>query len=99
MIRHIVAFQMAAADVAQRAADAAECARRLNALVGVVPSLRAMTAGANMLALGTNWDVALVADFDDEAGLEAYLVHPDHEAAAAYIGTVRGDRVAVDILI
>ena len=58
-----------------------------------------MTAGGNVLALGQNWDLALVADFDDEDGLNAYLVHPAHEAAAAYIGSVRGDRVAVDIVI
>ncbi|MFV0373445.1 Dabb family protein [Microbacterium sp.] len=98
MIRHIVVFQMASDDAAERAAHAAESARRLNALVGVVPTLRAMSAGANVLAHGTNWDLGLVADFDDEAGLDAYLVHPAHEEVGAYLATVRGDRLAVDIV-
>ena len=98
-LRHVVAFRMAAADPADRAAHAAEAARRLNGLVGVVPTLRAMSAGANVLFPDQNWDLVLVADFEDVAGLDAYQVHPAHEEVAAYIGTIRADRVAVDIEI
>ena len=96
MIRHVVAFKIAADDQETRTAQAAEAARRLEALQGVVPSLRAMTAGANVVSLGQNWDLVLVADFDDEAGLQAYVTHPVHEEVAAYIGSIRSDRVAVD---
>lgn len=96
MIRHIVAFNIAAEDQETRTAHSAEAARLLNGLVGVVPSLRAMTAGANVLSLGQNWDLALVADFDDEDGLQAYATHPEHEKVADYIGSIRSDRVAVD---
>lgn len=99
MIRHIVAFALAADDADTRAAQAAEAARRLEALVGVVPTLRAMSAGANALELPGNWDLALVADFDDAAGLDAYQVHPAHEEVAAFIGGIRSDRVAVDFEI
>ncbi len=97
MIRHIVAFKLAADDAGTRAAQAAEAGRRLEALVGVVPTLRAMSAGANALDLPGNWDLALVADFDDAAGLDAYQVHPAHEEVAAFIGGIRSDRVAVDL--
>lgn len=96
MIRHVVAFKIAAADQETRTAQAAEAARGLCGLLGVVPSLRAMSAGANVVALGENWDLVLVADFDDQAGLQAYVVHPEHEKVAAYIGSIRSDRVAVD---
>jgi hypothetical protein len=41
----------------------------------------------------------LVADFDDVAGLDAYQVHPAHEDVAAFIGTIRAERVAVDVEI
>ncbi|MFM9745363.1 Dabb family protein, partial [Streptomyces brasiliscabiei] len=95
-LRHVVAFRMAAEDAADRAAHAAEAARRLNALEGVVPSLRAMSAGANTLFPDQHWDLVLVADFDDAEGLAAYAVHPVHEEVAGYIGSVRADRVAVD---
>ncbi|GAA3911496.1 Dabb family protein [Microbacterium invictum] len=97
MIRHIVSFRLAARDAGVRAEQAAEAARRLNALNGVVPTLRAMSAGGNMLSPDVNWDLVLVADFDDEAGLNAYQVHPAHQEVAAYIGTIRADRVAVDV--
>ncbi|MCR2799914.1 MULTISPECIES: Dabb family protein [unclassified Microbacterium] len=96
MIRHVVAFKLADTDPAVRAVQAAEAARRLTALVGVVPSLRAMSAGANALDLPGNWELVLVADFDDAAGLDAYQVHPAHEEVAAFIGGIRSDRVAVD---
>lgn len=96
MIRHVVAFALADGDPAVRTEQAAEAARRLQALVGVVPSLRSMSAGANALDLPGNWDLVLVADFDDAAGLDAYQVHPAHEEVAAFIGGIRSDRVAVD---
>ncbi len=95
-LRHVVAFRMAAEDAETRAAHAAEAAARLNALVGAVPSLLAMSAGANTLFPEQNWDLVLVADFADAAGLSAYAVHPVHEEVAAFIGSVRSDRVAVD---
>lgn len=95
-LRHVVAFRMAAEDAPTRAAHAADAAARLNALLGVVPSLRAMSAGSNTLFPEQNWDLVLVADFDDADGLAAYAVHPVHEEAAAFIGSVRSDRVAVD---
>ena len=97
MIRHVAAFQLADTDPAVRTAQATEAGRRLEALVGVVPSLRAMSAGANALDLPGNWDLVLVADFDGAAGLDAYQVHPAHEEVAAFIGGIRSDRVAVDI--
>lgn len=95
-LRHVVAFRLAAEDADTRAEQAAEAARRLNALVGVAPTLRAMSAGANTLFPGENWDLVLVADFDDAAGLAAYATHPVHEEVVAYIGSVRAERVAVD---
>lgn len=96
MIRHVVAFRLADPDPQVRTAQAADAAGRLNALLGVVPSLRAMQAGANALDLPGNWDLVLVADVDDQAGLEAYITHPVHEEVAAFIGSIRAERVAVD---
>ncbi|MCT1476633.1 Dabb family protein [Microbacterium sp. p3-SID336] len=95
-IRHVVTWKLAAEDAGERAADAAEVARRLNALDGVVPQLRSISAGANSAYPDTNWDVTLVADFDSLAALEEYQVHPAHEEVAAFIRSVVASRVAVD---
>lgn len=98
-IRHIVAWKLAAEDAATRADHAAEMVRRLEALVGVVPSIRSLSAGVNVAYAEVNGDVALVADFDDVAGLEAYQVHPAHQEVAAFVRGVAGSRIAVDFEI
>lgn len=99
MIRHIVSWKLAADDASVRTEQAAEVARRLNALVGVVPQLRALSAGANIAYPDSNWDVTLVADFDSIAALEEYQVHPAHEEVVAYVRSVVAARAAVDIEI
>ncbi len=96
MIRHVVTWKLAADDAAIRAEQAAEVARRLNALDGVVPQLRSITAGANVAYPDANWDVTLVADVDSIAALEEYQVHPAHEEVVAYVRSVVASRVAVD---
>lgn len=95
-IRHVVTWKLAAKDAAVRAEQAAEVARRLNALDGVVPQLRSISAGANAAYPDANWDVTLVADFDSIEELEAYQVHPAHEDVVAYVRSVVASRVAVD---
>jgi len=99
MIRHIVSWKLAAEDSDLRAEQAADVARRLNALDGVVPQLRAISAGVNVAYPDTNWDVTLVADFDSIAALEEYQVHPAHEEVVAYVRSVVTARAAVDIEI
>jgi len=96
MIRHVVSWKLAAEDPSVRAEQAAEAARRLNALDGVVPELLSISAGANAAYPDANWDVALVADFASVAAIEAYQVHPAHEEVAAFIRSVVSSRVAVD---
>ncbi|WP_460801409.1 Dabb family protein [Microbacterium sp. GXF6406] len=95
-IRHVVTWKLASEDAAERGAQAAEIARRLNALDGVVPQIASISAGANMLYADANWDVTLVADFDSIEALEQYQVHPAHVEAGAYIKSVVASRVAVD---
>jgi hypothetical protein len=95
-IRHVVTWKLAAEDAAERASHAAEVARRLNALDGVVPQLLSISAGANVAYPETNWDVTLVADFASVAAIEEYQVHPAHEEVAGYIRSVVESRVAVD---
>ena len=96
MIRHVVSWKLAEKDARVRAEQAAEVARRLNALMGVVPELRAVSAGANVAHPDVNWDVTLVADVDSLDALEAYQVHPAHKEVGAYIKSVVESRVAVD---
>lgn len=98
MIRHIVAWKIASEDAGERAAQARRIADDLGALRGVVPSILDISVGPDVIG-GGNWDIALVADFADRAGLDAYLTHPDHVAVVGYVRSVVSDRVAVDLEI
>jgi hypothetical protein len=99
MLRHVVTWKLASEDDAERAQQAAEVARRLNALDGVVPQLRSISAGANSEYPDVNWDVTLIADFDSVEALEQYQVHPAHEEVVAYVRSVVSSRAAVDFEI
>lgn len=74
-VRHVVLMAWSEeATPEQRAA----VAPALRELPGAVPSLRSYWVGDDAgLADGT-WDLAVVADFDDEDGWRAYLGHPAH---------------------
>jgi len=96
-MRHVVLWKRNGADAAERAAQAAEVARRLNALEGVVPQLRSISAGPEAACPDVNWDAVLIAEFDSIADLEAYQVHPAHEEVVAYVRSVAAGRAAVDI--
>ncbi|GAA1637109.1 Dabb family protein [Microbacterium flavum] len=98
MIRHLVAWRLATEDPAEKAAQAQKISADLTALKGVVPSISEIWVGPDVVG-GTNWDVALVADFVDQAALDAYQTHPDHLAVVGYVRSVVSDRVAVDLEI
>ncbi|GAA3654988.1 Dabb family protein [Microbacterium marinilacus] len=97
MIRHIVLFQLASTDPAERAEQFAESRRRVRALVGVVPGVRELDVHANALDDDRNADIAIVGDFDDLAAVEAYATHPAHVEVIEYIASIRTDvRAAID---
>ena len=97
-LRHVVAWKLATEDPTERAAQAQKIADDLNALAGVVPEIESIAVGPDVVG-GSNWDVALVADFADQAALDAYQTHPDHQVVVAHVRSVVADRVAVDFVI
>ena len=97
MIRHIVLWKLRAEDAATRAEQAETVSAKLMALKGVVPEILDITVAPNAAYAGQNWDVALIADFDDLAALARYVANPRPEEAAVYGRSVASDRVAVDL--
>jgi hypothetical protein len=94
-IRHIVAWKLTTDDAAERAEQAARIRRDLLALRGVVPGIVDISVGSDVIG-GANWDLAIVADFDDVHALEGYQVHPAHQEVVAYVRSVVSERAAVD---
>jgi hypothetical protein len=97
-ILHLVSWKLTATDPAEKAEHVAGMAARLGGLVGVIDEIQSLRVGPDVVG-GANWDVALVAEFADEAALARYQVHPAHVEAGAYVKSVAAERMAVDLAI
>ena len=99
MLKHIVFWRLKdQAEGATRAENGAQIKLRLEALRGKIPGLLKLEVGIDVERSPAAYDVALYSEFTDQAALDAYQKHPDHVAAAAFIGKVRSERVVVDYL-
>lgn len=99
MLRHIVSWKLNGETLADRDAQAEEVRAILEPLLGRIPEIRALSVHRNELHEGVNFDLTLIADFDDEAGLQAYAVHPEHLPAVALLKTIASARVATDFTV
>ncbi|MDM7889022.1 Dabb family protein [Curtobacterium sp. RHCJP20] len=94
MIHHVVSWTVRS-DL-DRSVTIERIRELLTGLVGTIGSIRSLQVVENVAYPGKNQDVAVVATFDDLAGLDEYQVHPDHQAAAAEIRELVTGRAAVD---
>ncbi|MGN8051309.1 Dabb family protein [Curtobacterium sp. 22159] len=94
MIHHVVSWTLR--EDLDHASSVDRIRELLTGLVGVVASIRSLEVVENVAYPGKNQDVAVVATFDDLAGLDEYQVHPDHQAAAAEIRGLVTGRAAID---
>ncbi|MEO7373881.1 MAG: Dabb family protein [Terrimesophilobacter sp.] len=99
MLRHVVSWKLATGDPQLKAAQSAEIRRKLTELVPLVPSVRKLTLGEDTATTAGNWDLVLIADYDDADGLAAYQTHPEHQKVAAFIRSVISDRTCVDFVL
>jgi hypothetical protein len=96
MIRHIVAFQLAASDAAQRAADAAGIKSKLEGLRGLIPGLISLEVQPDLGLVDSHWDLVLVGEHESNEALEAYQADPRHKEILAWVSTVVSGRAVVD---
>jgi len=69
----------------------------LDTLPAKIPSLKKLDAVINLdEADPTNYEIALICDFESMADLDAYQVHPAHKAFGAFICEVRSSRSCID---
>lgn len=95
MIRHIVMWKLPSTP--EKQAHARTIQEALESLIGQIPQIRHLEVGIN--TDGTpdqNWDVVLVSDFDTLADLDAYQVHPAHQAVIPVIKSLVESRACVD---
>lgn len=83
MIKHIVCHNIPEKAAAQKAAD------MLNSLMGVIPSLRSMKAGVDVLGSERSYNLGIVAEFENLDGLKEYDIHEKHAEIKKYIAGVK----------
>lgn len=90
MVKHIVCHQYT--DKAQ----AAVIAPMLRGLVGQVPGLLSMEAGADFMGSARSYDLALVATLESREALAIYANHPAHVKVKEYIHQYLQNGISVD---
>lgn len=102
MIRHIVCWKLKPeAAGATAAINGQKLVDAFHALSGKIPGLVSIESGLNFnkAELGNGdveYDIALDTTFRTKAALEAYQVHPEHQAIVSFVKQVVTERRAVD---
>ena len=70
----------------------------LQSLPDSIPNIESFRVGADVLHLERSFDTGLVAVFRDRAALDAYTVHPQHQAVAQMGKEIAERVVSVDFI-
>lgn len=93
MIRHIVAFTWKPEATPEQVG---QIATELRDLAASIPAIRAYACGPDAGITKGNFDFAVAADFDDEAGFVSYRDNPGHrDIVARLITPIMAQRAAV----
>lgn len=90
MLKHIVMWKL------KQAEDAARFKATLDTCQGLVPGMREFEAAIRVDGFEGNHDVVLYSVFDDAASLQAYIVHPTHQAVVGQLKTLAESRSVLD---
>ncbi|RLD91632.1 MAG: Dabb family protein [Bacteroidetes bacterium] len=94
MLRHIVMVKFKDRESVSETSD--KLKKILVALEKSVDSLKRMEVGININTRLSAFDVVLIADFDDEAGLNSYRIHPEHVKVLDFLKDTMEKSAAVD---
>ncbi|RCW69578.1 Dabb family protein [Pseudorhodoferax soli] len=82
MIRHVVLFKRKAGADKDAHLEGA-LTERMAALGAHIPEIRHWRVAANELVRPISWDYVLESEVEDAQALDAYLLHPLHQALVA----------------
>lgn len=98
MVRHIVMFKfLETAEGRSKKENVLIAADMLINLQGKIPTLISSEVRLDDTDGSTgNYDLVLIADYNDWQGLNDYIVHPLHKAVGEFMKGVRESRACVD---
>ncbi len=96
MIKHIVMWNLRG-DTDQAKARAVEVLKRsFESLRGRIPGLLHLEIGVDSSRIDYACDVVLYSEFESQAALDAYAVHPEHQRVKQELADLRIARHQVD---
>jgi len=95
MIVHIVMFKFKDEN---KERNLIEMKKKLEALLGLVPTLKSMEVGIDFSKSPRAFDLSLYSIFDDEASLNAYAIHEEHLKVVEFVKEVTIESKVVDYI-
>ena len=97
MLRHIVMIKFSDRKTVETVCLKVE--ELLKGLLVEIDSLIAIEVGRNVNTKASAYDLVLTADFEDDAGLEAYRIHPAHVKVLDYLKETMEKATVVDYYV
>lgn len=98
-VRHVVLWNVKGDTRSERQANAQRLRTIFESLRGRVPGLLSLEVGIDHSGVEYACDTVLFSEFESQAALDAYAVHPEHLRVKAEIGDMRTSRHQVDYLV
>ncbi len=96
MVKHIVMWNILGKSVGERAANIALLQASFESMRGKIPGLAHFEIGIDSSNVDYACDVVLYSEFESQAALDAYAVHPEHLRVKADLAGIRTARHQVD---
>lgn len=100
MIKHIVLWSLKDhAEGADKATNLQKMKALLEGCNNIVPGIIKLEVGIATAGLEATYDIVLYSEFADKAALDAYQVHPTHQAIKPFVGAVVLQRQCMDYAV
>ena len=96
MIKHIVMWNLRGDTVEAKARAIEVLKRSFESLRGRIPGLLHLEIGVDSSRIDYACDVVLYSEFESQAALDAYAVHPEHQRVKQELADLRIARHQVD---
>lgn len=96
MIKHIVMWNVRGANPDEKARAILQLKQAFEGIRDKIPGLRHLEIGVDASGVDYACDVVLYSEFESQAALDAYAVHPEHLRVRSELEGVRVARHQVD---
>ncbi len=100
MLKHVVMWKLKeTAEGKSKAENALWMKEHLEALIGIVPEIKSLEVGINVLESDMAYDAVLISTFENKEALASYKVNPKHVEISSYCKKIRESRVVIDYYV